>query len=1056
MKEQDLENQLRSLTDTFLSSLPEQLGAIEAAWVRTWREGLDSAALNDMQQRVHSLAGSAGSLGFDQAASAARELQAILQGKRGNHSTEKDPYESVEIALQRLRREVRASQQVSIQELTQRMNSSRAVSNSMLDKRANRLIYMVEDDPVQAEELSLQISYFGYAVQTFQNLGELEGALRQAFPTVILMDVTFPEGKMAGYETIAALREKLPALPPVIFVSINEGMPFRLEAVRVGGEAYFTKPIDVGGLVDVLDRLILHDITNPYRVLIVDDSRLQANYNATQLKRAGILTEIESDPYQVIEHMITFNPDLLLLDMYMPDCTGMELARVIRQMEQFVSVPIVFLSAETDKEKQLAALGIGGDDFLTKPIEPEHLVSAVTIRIERYRKLRAFMIQDGLTGLLNHTTTRDRLVQETERARRHNTALSYALIDLDHFKTINDTFGHAAGDRVLKSLAHMLKQRLRYTDIIGRVGGEEFAILFPNTDEAAAVELMTRLSEGFAKIHHHAADSEFSVTFSCGIASFPACGDADGLNKTADAALYAAKAAGRNLVISTSQCKDLPAPDEIPPVVSSGLSHATLYQNLVARANSAIVRFDRQGIITFANQFARRFFGYADGEMVGQHVLGTLMPLSDENGADLQALIDDILVHPERYAFNENENVRKDGQKVWMVWSNAPLLDAQGSLVEILAIGNDISDRKRVEADLNRTIARLSGLNHIVQAIIGQQDLAPVIATVSQETAGFFAADQIRVALTRPGSGELEFLAAAPDGRLQTSRLSVGDDAGLRQVIGDNRVLSIPDLSAGGPADGLYRSLAADGLRSAVIVPLIARGQAMGLLVIGFARPGQTFSARDQELAETIAGYLAGVIENNRLLSAEQRQRHYFETLVRNLPAAVITTDLNARIQSWNPAAEELFGYAADEVIGKDIDLLLSSEEYRQEALRFTQGTGVDSEFVHSLTRRRRKDGTLADVDLRAVPVLVDGTQVSSIAIYHDVSELQHARREAEAANEAKSAFLATMSHEIRTPLNAVIGMTTLLLDTPLDDEQREFSETIRSSSDALLTIIND
>jgi len=242
--------------------------------------------------------------------------------------------------------------------------------------------------------------------------------------------------------------------------------------VRVGGEAYFTKPVDVNALIDVLDRLVLHSDIPAYRVLIMDDSRVQANYIAMQLRNAGLAAEIVSDPLKIIDHMSGFNPDLLLLDMYMPDCTGMELAKVIRQMEQFISVPIVFLSAETDKEKQMAALGNGGDDFLTKPIEPEHLISAVTTRIERYRKLRVLMVQDSLTGLLNHSTTKDRLAQEFERARRHNLPLSYAMIDLDHFKLVNDDFGHATGDQVLKSLAHLLKQRLRSSDIVGRIGGE--------------------------------------------------------------------------------------------------------------------------------------------------------------------------------------------------------------------------------------------------------------------------------------------------------------------------------------------------------------------------------------------------------------------------------------------------------------------------------------------------------------------------------------------------------------------------------------------------------
>ena len=392
---------------------------------------------------------------------------------------------------------------------------------------------------------------------------------------------------MAGYDVIAALRSHYPDLPPVIFVSIHDAMNFRLQAVRVGGEAYFTKPVDVGGLVDALDRLILPDANSPFRVLLVEDSRVQANYISAQLRKTGMMVEIVIDPFQVIEHMISFNPDLLLLDMYMPDCNGTELAQIIRQMEQFISVPIVFLSAETDKVKQLAALGIGGDDFLTKPIEPDHLIAAVTTRIERYRRLRTLMIQDGLTGLLNHSTTKERLAQEIERARRQNAPLVFAMLDLDHFKQVNDTYGHAAGDRVLKSLAHMLRQRLRSSDTIGRFGGEEFAVLLPNTDEQGAAQILQELCAGFARIRHQAGDKEFLVTFSCGIATFPEYDNVEALIEAADTAMYAAKAAGRNRAMAASEGdqSDFKAARfrPVPSFQPAGLSHAALYQNLVRR-----------------------------------------------------------------------------------------------------------------------------------------------------------------------------------------------------------------------------------------------------------------------------------------------------------------------------------------------------------------------------------------------------------------------------------------------------------------------------------------
>ncbi len=185
------------------------------------------------------------------------------------------------------------------------------------------------------------------------------------------------------------------------------------------------------------------------------------------------------------------------------------------------------------------------------------------------------------------------------------------------------------------------------------------------------------------------------------------------------------------------------------------------------------------------------------------------------------------------------------------------------------------------------------------------------------------------------------------------------------------------------------------------------------------------------------------------------RRKQFFESLFVNSPVAIVTLDPNQLITSCNPAFEKLFGYTQDQVIGCELDALVTSPETRAEANAYTQQV-TQGGMVHGVGRRRRKDGTLVDVEIFGVPVIVAGQQVGVLGIYHDITDLVQAREQAEAADRAKSAFLAAMSHEIRTPLNGVIGMTGLLLDTPLNAQQRQFAETIRFSGENLLTIIND
>jgi len=233
----------------------------------------------------------------------------------------------------------------------------------------------------------------------------------------------------------------------------------------------------------------------------------------------------------------------------MPECSGMELAKLIRQQDAYISIPIVFLSTENNVNKQLAALGLGGDDFLTKPITDKHLVLSVAARVQRARQLSDLMSQDSLTGLLKHTHIKQQLETELSRAKRLGSTLSYVMIDIDHFKKVNDTYGHMTGDRVIKSLSRMLQHRLRKTDSIGRYGGEEFALVLPDTDINNAKIIVEEIQKQFSEIKFLYKDEEFNVTLSAGIASFPAIEKGAAINMAADKALYKAKNQGRNCTV---------------------------------------------------------------------------------------------------------------------------------------------------------------------------------------------------------------------------------------------------------------------------------------------------------------------------------------------------------------------------------------------------------------------------------------------------------------------------------------------------------------------------
>ena len=410
-------------------------------------------------------------------------------------------------------------------------------------------VYIVLQDHERAERLAQQLEFFGLSVQALCSAEAFQASMSERLPSAIVMDVDFT-GTGLGLHLAAQAQQGLELHIPLLFFSLHEtDTPTRLAAVRAGGQEFLTGTLDASSLLEKLELLTSATQYEPFRVLVIDDSRAQALHTERLLNSAGIITRTLTEPIHTMSELADFQPDLIILDMYMPACTGTELAKVIRHNDRYVSVPIIYLSAEDDLDKQLDAMSEGGDDFLTKPIRARHLVTTVRNRAARARHLKARMVRDSLTGLYNHTHILQLLEDCSFRARREAQPLSFAMLDIDHFKKINDRHGHPMGDRVIKSLALFLKQRLRKTDFIGRYGGEEFAIVMPNTGLAAAHKVLDEIRRRFAEIHYPAQPHDLQCTFSAGVVQLDDALDALTMASAADEALYRAKHAGRNCVV---------------------------------------------------------------------------------------------------------------------------------------------------------------------------------------------------------------------------------------------------------------------------------------------------------------------------------------------------------------------------------------------------------------------------------------------------------------------------------------------------------------------------
>jgi two-component system, cell cycle response regulator len=300
----------------------------------------------------------------------------------------------------------------------------------------------------------------------------------------------------------------------------------------------------------------------PGRILVVDDNQDNIEIIATRLRFRGYEILEASDGEQALRLVRDEAPDLILLDVMLPDIDGYEISRRIKGSDDLPFIPIILVTARDSTQDKVAGLDAGADDYLTKPINFPELEARVRsmLRIKRLQdelaeknlELERLSISDGLTGLYNHRHIHGLLAEEYERVARTNDCMSVAMLDLDHFKQVNDTYGHQAGDRVLVELADILRESARDVDRLGRYGGEEFMALLPETcmdDAAVFVERVRR--EVARRPFDIGRDEPLRMTISAGVATFPhdMIDSVEALVRSADEALYAAKAAGRNCIV---------------------------------------------------------------------------------------------------------------------------------------------------------------------------------------------------------------------------------------------------------------------------------------------------------------------------------------------------------------------------------------------------------------------------------------------------------------------------------------------------------------------------
>lgn len=521
----------------------ERLTVLDQAAIALQQGALSPQLQQEARQAAHKMAGSLGMFGFPDGSKIGRDLEECLQEPLNSDQQARVPTLVAQLhqALERSPLPL------------QRNPLARPNGSSLPEPDHLPLLLIVDDDKTLIELFQAATTQFNMAVEVAASVAEARLKITEQIPDVVVLDLSFPETSESGLVLLEELSDRFPRLPILIFTA-NDDFSDRLAAARRSKHRFFSKAMQPAQILTVIQDCLKFPAADTITVLAVDDDVLVLNRLQDCLPPWGIDPVTLSDSSQFWETLKSTTPDLLMLDVDMPNINGIELCRVVRSDNNWNDLPILFLSSRQDADTIYRIYDAGADDYIPKPFTEPELVTRIFNRLERNQLLRSLAETDQLTGAAN----RRQAIKELERyltlTKRYHQTLCVVILDLDHFKQINDSYGHAMGDRVLRRVVQIFQQLLRGEDIVARWGGEEFLIgMYGITKQKAADRinqlLMTIKQEVFTVSESTAT---FHISFSAGIAEAPQdAHELDQLCQLADMALYQAKDSGRDQIICT-------------------------------------------------------------------------------------------------------------------------------------------------------------------------------------------------------------------------------------------------------------------------------------------------------------------------------------------------------------------------------------------------------------------------------------------------------------------------------------------------------------------------
>ena len=489
--------------DAFVQQLPKRIAAVEDIWSRLETGPWDAGQLTALYERVREISESSRLYSLFQLNESVFSLEVYLSSFVGSDIR---PGAAQMDAIAGLVRALKTS-----------ANVTTAVEHRADTSPGEAAIYVLGDAEGITTGLATALRGLGCDVQYFSDTAALVSQLQPRLPKLIVADTAMlPKMQPLSAELIR-LRTHMSVEIPLIFISDSSALQLRVDAIRAGGDGYFVTPLDTDAVALRLREMAVPSDQRAFRVVVVEDDPTQADFAASILRKAGVEVLQVTEPVKVIDSLRTFRPDLILMDIYMPEVNGIELTTIIRDHKEFVAVPIVFLSGEQNTDKQLDALSVGGDDFIAKPIRPKHLLGIVQTRIRRARQMLSATGQprkhDRVTGLFSRQHLLDRTASLID-AGVHRPPAAVIVVQPDDLQRLQESIGVGGVDHLMSEIGAVIADESDDTDLAARIDEHSFAVLSKRDDDDAIVELAERI---LLRIAEHEFADHANKTASAGV-----------------------------------------------------------------------------------------------------------------------------------------------------------------------------------------------------------------------------------------------------------------------------------------------------------------------------------------------------------------------------------------------------------------------------------------------------------------------------------------------------------------------------------------------------------